>query len=163
MSGGIGVGGEPAQIEACSLLSAQEEAVWQGLLRTHNLLSKELDTALVREHRLQLSSFEVLLQLAHAPNGVAGMSELARSVLLTPSGLSRLVDRLQEEGLICRQACPSDARMVFVVITPLGLQRLRAAVPTHVAVVRERLLSRLSPADQRQLAQLWDRLADAPQ
>jgi DNA-binding MarR family transcriptional regulator len=87
------------------------------------------------------------------------MSGLARRIVLSPSGLSRLVDRLEDEGLLRRHAGQEDARAVFVAITPEGACRLEEAAATHVAVIRKRLLSGLDEAEMRQLAALWRRVA----
>ena len=80
------------------------------MLRAHAELTRALDAQLAREHELPLSSYEVLLFLADAPDGRMRMSDLAESVLLSRSGLTRLVDRLEHEGLLKRERCESDAR-----------------------------------------------------
>ena len=86
------------------------------------------------------------------------MSELAESVLLSRSGLTRLVDRLEREGLIERATCPSDARGAFAVLTADGRAALRRAAPTHLAGVRDRFLKQFSPAELRQLTTFWERI-----
>jgi DNA-binding MarR family transcriptional regulator len=151
---------EPAaERAACSLLTPLEEAVWFGLLRAHAALAKAADAELTRAHGLPLVGFELLVHLARVECGSAGMSDLVRLVPLTPSGLSRLVDRLQAEGLLCRQASADDGRAVRVAITPRGRERLEAAARTHVAVVRTRFLAHLRAGEMRRLAALWERVA----
>jgi len=140
------------------LLSPVELGAWRGLLRAHAALTAELDAQLQAEHGLSLSSYEVLLFLADSDTGRMRMSELARSVLLSRSGLTRLVDRLAQEGLIRREECPDDARGTFAVITPAGRELFERARPTHLAGVRELFLSRFSQAEQRRLGALWERL-----
>ena len=128
------------------------------MLRAHAALTKELDAQLAREHKLPLSSYEVLLYLADAPEGRMRMSELAQSVLLSRSGLTRLVDRLEREGLLRRKACESDARGFFAEITPKGRRLFDAARRTHLDGVRDLFLSRFSRDELRALGALWQKL-----
>ena len=143
---------EPEDLTDC------EAAVWIGFLRAHASLVRELDGTLVAEHGLPLSSFEVLIRLSRAPEGRQRMSELAESVVLSRSGITRLVDRLERDGLVERSACASDARGSFAVITPAGRQRLDEALGTHVRDLRRRFLSRFTPEEQEQLAGFWARI-----
>jgi DNA-binding MarR family transcriptional regulator len=140
------------------LLNEEELAAWRGMLRAHAELTKELDAELAREHNLPLSSYEVLLYLADAPEGRMRMAELADSVLLSRSGLTRLVDRLQREGLLKRERCESDARGYFAEITPKGRRLFDAARRTHLDGVRARFLSRFSRDELRAMAALWQKL-----
>jgi len=143
------------------LLDDHELAAWRGFLRVHSALTKELDAQLAREHGLPLTSYEVLLFLAEAPGGRLRMSELAESVLLSRSGLTRLVDRLEREGLIERSNCTEDARGFFAVITPAGRRAFAAARKTHLDGVRELFLQHFSDDELNQLGRLWDRVLDA--
>lgn len=133
---------------------------WRGFLRTHATLVRELDEELTERHGLPLSSYDVLIQLADAPDGMLRMSHLADAVLLSRSGLTRLVSRLASQGLIERVECKNDARGAFAAITDRGRERLAEARATHRAGVRERFLDRLSEREQRQLAKAWGRLLD---
>jgi DNA-binding MarR family transcriptional regulator len=128
------------------------------MLRAHAELTKELDAELAREHNLPLSSYEVLLYLADAPDGRMRMAELADSVLLSRSGLTRLVDRLQREGLLKRERCESDARGYFAEITPKGRRLFDAARRTHLDGVRALFLSRFSRDELRAMGALWQKL-----
>jgi DNA-binding MarR family transcriptional regulator len=128
------------------------------MLRAHAELTKELDAQLAREHKLPLSSYEVLLFLADAPDGRMRMSELAESVLLSRSGLTRLVDRLEREGLLKRERCENDARGLFAEITPEGRRLFDAARRTHLDGVRALFLSRFSREELRALGALWQKL-----
>ena len=101
-------------------LTTAELAAWRGFLRVHSALTKQLDAELEAAHGLSLSSYEVLLFLADSPEGRVRMSELADSVLLSRSGLTRLVDRLERDGLVRRESCPSDLRGFNAVITDEG-------------------------------------------
>jgi DNA-binding MarR family transcriptional regulator len=128
------------------------------MLRAHARLTRELDAQLAREHKLPLSSYEVLLFLADAPEGRMRMSDLAESVLLSRSGLTRLVDRLEREGLLKRERCESDARGLFAEITPEGLRLFDAARRTHLDGVRALFLDRFSRDELRMLGGLWQKL-----
>jgi DNA-binding MarR family transcriptional regulator len=145
-----GVSGDP--------LDADELAAWHGFLRVHSALMKELDSELMAEHGLSLSSYEVLLFLADRPDGRLRMSELADSVLLSRSGLSRLVDRLERAALVRREADEADARGLHAVITKEGRRLFARARVTHLAGVRERFLGHLSDQERESLAAVWERL-----
>ena len=128
------------------------------MLRAHAELTRALDAQLAREHELPLSSYEVLLFLADAPEGRMRMSDLAESVLLSRSGLTRLVDRLEREGLLKRERCESDARGLFAEITPDGRELFDAARRTHLDGVRALFLDRYSRDELRTLGGLWQKL-----
>ena len=89
------------------------------------------------------------------------MCDLASSILLSRSGLTRLVDRLQREGLLERVACSDDARGAFAKLTPAGREKLRGARATHLAGVRAMFLDLFAPAELEQLGDSWDRVLDA--
>jgi DNA-binding MarR family transcriptional regulator len=139
---------------------ALELDAWRGFLRTHAEVVRELDEELTERHGLPLSSYDVLVQLSEAPGGRLRMSNLADAVLLSRSGLSRLVSRLVAQGLIERVECKNDARGSYAAITEHGLARLDEARATHRAGVRERFLDKLGEREQRQLAKVWTRLLD---
>ena len=135
-------------------------SAWGGFLRAHAAVVRELDEELTERHGLPLSSYDVLVQLDGAPDGQLRMSHLAEAVLLSRSGLSRLVARLADQGLIERLECKNDARGAFAAITDRGRERLAEARATHRSGVRERFLDRLGEREQRQLAKAWSRLLD---
>jgi DNA-binding MarR family transcriptional regulator len=137
-------------------LSDLELAAWRGFLRTHAELFKALDAQLESAHGLPLTTYEVLTALLHAPGSRLRMAELASQSFLSRSGVTRLVDRLERDGLLRRDQCSSDARGCFAVLTPKGEELLRAARPTHLDGVRQLFLSRLSDDDLRTLARVWD-------
>jgi DNA-binding MarR family transcriptional regulator len=140
------------------LLDEEELAAWRGMLRAHALLVKTLDAELAREHDMPLSSYEVLLYLNDSKSGRMRMSELADSVLLSRSGLTRLVDRLERDRLLKRERCDSDARGFFAEITPEGRRAFAAARKTHLDGVRRLFLSRYSREELRAFGDLWQRL-----
>ncbi len=128
------------------------------MLRAHAELVKALDAELIREHDLPLSSYEVLLFLNDAGEGRMRMSELADSVLLSRSGLTRLVDRLERDGLLKRERCQSDARGLFAEITDEGRSVFAAARATHLDGVRRLFLDRFTRDELRTLGRLWRKL-----
>ncbi|MCM3884688.1 MarR family winged helix-turn-helix transcriptional regulator [Frankia sp. R82] len=132
---------------------------WRALLQAHAHVTRVLEADLERAHNLPLASYDVLVQLSEAPDYALRMSELANAVLLSRSGLTRLVDRLVREGLVTRRSCASDARGTLAVLTPQGLDRLRAASGTHLKGVGRHVLSHFSRAEQEQLAALLERLS----
>lgn len=139
------------------LLDPDELAAWRGLLRAHSRLTRALDVELVKAHGLPLTSYEVLLFLADSAHGRLRMSDLADSALLSRSGLTRLVDRLERQGLLRRETCPQDGRGSYAAITTRGRALFDRARATHLEGVRERFLSHLSPEELRSLGDLWRR------
>jgi DNA-binding MarR family transcriptional regulator len=139
-------------------LTSEELGAWRGMLRVHSALVKALDAELLAEHDLPLSSYEVLINLQAAPGHRRRMSELADSVLLSRSGMTRLVDRLEREGLLLRDTCSSDGRGCFAVLTEEGEALLQRARSTHLAGVRDRFLRHFTPAEQQTLAAFWNRV-----
>jgi DNA-binding MarR family transcriptional regulator len=139
-------------------LSPAELGAWRGMLRVHAALVKELDAELEAQHGLPVTSYDVLVNLSEAPEGRLRMRDLAEAVLLSRSGLTRLVDRLAREGLLKRVPCPSDARGAFAEITAAGREKLAEARPTHLAGVRARFLDRLAPDELERLATAWERV-----
>jgi DNA-binding MarR family transcriptional regulator len=139
-------------------LSATELGAWRGMLRVHAALVRELDAELDAAHDLPLSSYDVLIYLRSAPDKRLRMAELADSVLLSRSGVTRLVDRLVREGLIVRDTCESDGRGSFAVLTTKGEELLARARPTHLAGVRERFLRHFGEDELRTLARFWERV-----
>ena len=139
-------------------LDERELRAWRGMLRAHAALTKALDADLDSAHGLPLSSYEVLLYLDDAPDRRMRMRDLAASVILSRSGLTRLADRLEREGLIRRESCPSDARGAYAVLTPAGAEMLAIARTTHLAGVRSLFLQHFSGDELDVLGDAWDRV-----
>jgi DNA-binding MarR family transcriptional regulator len=139
-------------------LDPVELAAWRGLLRVHSSLVKELDAELEAVHGLPLSSYEVLVFLDAAPDRQLRMAELAERVLLSRSGMTRLIDRLEREGVVERHTCSRDGRGCYAALTAKGQELVHSARLTHLAGVRERFLARFGEEELRQLATLWDRV-----
>lgn len=139
-------------------LTDAELGAWRGLLRVHAALVKSLDSELEAAHGLPLSSYEVLISLRAAPGGRLRMADLADRVVLSRSGMTRLVDRLERDGLLVRQQCPADARGCFAALTEEGEAFLERARPTHLAGVRERFLRHFGEQELERLAECWERV-----
>jgi DNA-binding MarR family transcriptional regulator len=141
------------------LLDDRELGAWRGMLATHSRVIAALDDELEREHGLALGSYEVLLSLADAPEHSLRMGALADRLLLSRSGLTRLVDRLASRGLVERHSCDSDRRGTYARLTPAGLELFEEARPTHLRGVREHFLAHLAAGDLDRLAEIWDRVS----
>jgi DNA-binding MarR family transcriptional regulator len=134
--------------------------VWRAFLRAHAGLTRQLERELGAEAGIPLAWYDVLLQLAEAPERRLRMAELAERVLLSRSGLTRLVDRLQAEQLVVRQPAPDDARGMYTVLTPQGLAALRRSAPVHLAGIQRHWLAHFSDDELRQLRVLLGKLED---
>ena len=144
--------------EAIQELTTEELGAWRGFLRVHSALVKALDAELLAQHALPLTSYEVLINLQAAPGKRRRMAELAEGVLLSRSGMTRLVDRLERDGLLERDACTSDGRGTFAVLTDKGEELLSRARRTHLDGVRERFLQHFTEDELLQLARFWERV-----
>lgn len=135
--------------------------IWRSFLRAHATVLRELERELA-DTGLPLGWYDVLLQLVEAPGHRLRMAELADRVLLSRSGLTRLVDRLQTEGFVRRERSPDDARGTYTVLTEEGLQVLRRAAPVHLAGIREHWLAHYTDDELRLLGGLLERLSPQP-
>jgi DNA-binding MarR family transcriptional regulator len=141
-------------------LSEGQLVAWRSFLQAHAVLVRRLEADLLAEHHLPLASYDVLVQLVESPERRLRMTELAQRVLISRSGLTRLVDRLEREGLVRREACDDDARGLFAVLTQDGFARLRRASPTHLRGVASYAIDRLDDAQVAALAEICGRLLD---
>ena len=135
-----------------------ELAAWGGFLRAHAAVTRQLNADLVNEHGLTISDYEVLLHLSRAEDGRLRRVDLVERVLLTASGITRLLDGLERAGYVCKAPCASDARVVYAELTNEGRQKLAAAARTHVRGVRERFLDRFTEDELETLAALLAKL-----
>ncbi|MFI1887860.1 MarR family winged helix-turn-helix transcriptional regulator [Streptomyces jumonjinensis] len=136
-------------------LDRTERAVWLGLLSTHMRLLRTLDTELVAAERIPLSSFEVLLTVAEAPESRVRMKDIAASLLISRSGLTRIVDDLERQGLVVREKCPTDARGFDAVLTDAGRKAYRRARKVHLTNLRGEFLDKLTDDQLAALAGIW--------
>lgn len=136
-------------------LNETELRAWQALLHTHHQVTRKLDAELRAEHGLSMLAYDVLLRLARSPDRRLRMTELAERVLMSPSGLTRVVDRLVADGVVRRGRSQDDARVMLVQLTDQGRQLLRRAARTHLRGIREHFTGRL---DQDRLGDVADAL-----
>jgi DNA-binding MarR family transcriptional regulator len=133
-------------------------AAWRGLVRVQGAVRRELDTALRVSEGISLWDYTVLRTLAGSRGGSLRMTELARATDYTPSGLTRLADRLERAGLVRRDPCPDDGRGSVATLTPEGRKAFRRARRTHLAEVRQRFLERFDERELAEMAGFWERL-----
>ena len=134
-------------------------ATFVALLRAHAAITRDLNAQLTVEHGLTLSDFEVLYRLSRAPGGRMRRVDLADQVLLSASGVTRLLDGLERQGFVERASCDSDRRVVYAVLTDVGLERLHTAAVSHFAQIEAALGARLEDSELVALTGLLDRLA----
>ena len=139
-------------------LAGHELAAWRGMLEVHARVTQQLDAQMHAEHGLSLSAYEVLMFLADAPEHRMRMSEIARAVLLSRSGCTRLVDRLVDQGYLTRHAATTDGRGLYAQLTDAGLNKVNAARSTHHQGIRQCFLEHLTTTDQIALGDIWTRL-----
>jgi len=130
---------------------------WVSFLRSHAAITRELSAQLQREHGLTLNDYEVLLHLSRSPEGMRRV-DLAESVLLTASGITRLLEGLEKAGFVAKRTCATDARVSYAVLTDAGHEKLRTAGQTHLRGIDEQFLSRYSGSELTALAELLGRL-----
>jgi len=138
---------DPDRPRSGDALSADELAAWRAFLQAHARITRRLDEELQAAHGLSLAEYDALLQIARSPGRRVRMNVLADRVLLSRSGITRLVDRLETAGSVERVACSSDARGQEAVLTAAGLDRLRTAGGTHLDGVRRYFLDRVATDD----------------
>jgi len=139
---------------------------WRMFLRTHSTITRRLDADLIAAHGLTLRDYEVLIYLSWAPDGQMRPSDLTDMVILTRSGVTRLLAGLEEAGLVRRDACPSDRRVIYATLTDAGREKLREARPTHLRGVAELFTDRFDDEELETLRRLLENLpitaAEAP-
>jgi DNA-binding MarR family transcriptional regulator len=135
-----------------------EVRAFVNFLRAHAAVTRQLDRELVTDHGLTINDYEVLLHLSRAPGRMMRRVDLAKSIVLTPSGITRLLHGLQQSGLVCKESCDSDARVVYAKLTDEGVRRLARASEMHVESIRGLFCERFSPHELEVLAALLERL-----
>jgi DNA-binding MarR family transcriptional regulator len=136
----------------------QQLEAWVSFLRSHAAITRELSAQLQREHGLTLNDYEVLLHLSHAEGERLRRVDLAERVLLTASGITRLLEGLEQAGYVCKETCASDARVSYAKLTSEGHAKLKAAATTHLRGIDELFVSRYSESELATLAELLARL-----
>jgi DNA-binding MarR family transcriptional regulator len=131
---------------------------WVSFLRAHAAITRELSAQLQREHGLTLNDYEVLLHLAHAEGERLRRVDLAERIVLTASGITRLLEGLEQSGFVAKEHCASDARVSYAKITNAGREKLRAAGVTHLRGIDELFVGRYSGSELATFAELLSRL-----
>ncbi len=135
--------------------------MWRGFLEAHSTVVKYLERQMHQQHDLPLAWWDVLLQLAEGPDGKLRMGELAETVLLTRSGITRLVDRMIDAGLVLREPCPGDRRGYFAVITQQGLDTIEKVGPDHSNDAWDVFLGHISDEEAAVLRNVFTRVLAA--
>lgn len=142
-------------------LSEAELGAWRAFLGAHAALLRGVERDLEEARAVPFSFYAVLVTLSQArPDGLR-LTELAERVFLTKSGLTRLLDRMEERSLIGRRACAVDKRGQYAVLTPAGLRALRRSAPAHLASIARRFADHLSPRELDMLTDALQRIAEA--
>ena len=136
--------------------------VWRQYLRGHATVVRALEAALLAERQLSLAAYDVLAELAGAPERRMRMTELADAVLLSRSGVTRMVDRLERLGLVSRGRVAEDGRGIAATLTDQGQEQLTGASVTHQEAVQRHFVNQLDETDVRDLRRISQRLADGP-
>jgi len=131
---------------------------WVAFLRAHSAITRQLNADLLAGHGLTLNDYEVLLHLHHAADRMMRRVDLAQSVVLTASGITRLLDGLERSGLVEKASCAKDARVSYAKLTESGSKKLSEAAVTHRAGIEELFTSRFAGAELETLAELLSRL-----
>jgi len=141
-----------------------EQVAWVALLRAHASAMRRFNGELMSAHELTLNDYEVLLRLAQEPERMMRRVDLAKSVLLTPSGITRLLEGLERCGYVERASCSSDARVTYALLTDEGYEKLRQASSTHVEGIRSHFAGRFSVEELETLGSLLCQLPlDGPE
>jgi DNA-binding MarR family transcriptional regulator len=128
------------------------------LLRAHAALTREVNARLVTEHGLSVTDYNCLLALAHSEDGALRRVDLAQQLMLTPSGVTRMLDGLERDGWVKKATCSTDARVTYAVLTDEGRELLEEAGRSHVAQIRELIEDQFSEEELETLVELLGRL-----
>jgi DNA-binding MarR family transcriptional regulator len=148
----------PSQVLTAQPLTEPGLSAWTRFLRAHAAVTRELSSRLEAQHGLTLSDFDVLVQLYYAPDRRLRRVDLSRSVLLTASGITRLLDGLERSGWVEKARCSSDGRVTYAVLTGTGVEKFESAQTTHLADVEELFGSPFTEKERADLAALLGRL-----
>ena len=147
----------PSQVLSEQSLGVQ---AFGALLRAYAAVTRQLNAELTADHGLTISDYEVLLRLARAPERRMRRVDLAEQVLLTASGVTRLLDGLERDGLVERGSCDTDRRVVYAVLTDSGLAKLREASASHLAQIDAFFTTRFDDRELGELSELLSRMAE---
>ena len=148
----------PGQVLSAQVSAGPDLTPWLRFLRAHAAITRELSARLEANHGLTLTDYDVLVQLYYAPDRQMRRVDLARTVLLTASGITRLLDGLERAGWVCKGRCPDDARVTYAVLTDAGCEKFEAAQASHVADVEALFGSKFDAQERATLGELLGRL-----
>ncbi len=134
--------------------------IFGRFLRAHQQIAEILNKSLVDERGLSLPWYDVLLQLSASGEDRLRLQDLADRVLYSRSGLTRLIDRMETAGLVCREPCEDDKRGTYAVLTPAGKRELRRAAPTHLRGIEEHFFSKLSEPEIEMLGEAMEKVLE---
>jgi DNA-binding MarR family transcriptional regulator len=150
-----------SQVLSAQLAVEPNLEAWIRFLRAHASLTRQMSARLEADHGLTLNDYDCLVQLAYAPERSLRRVDLARSVLLSPSGITRLLDGLEREGWVEKRSCDSDARVTYAHLTDAGLEKFKSARKTHLADIEEAFGSRFTPEELEAVSSILGRLLDS--
>jgi DNA-binding MarR family transcriptional regulator len=130
------------------------------IVRSHRMLTDRLGRQLEQDVGIPLVFFDVLINVGAAPDGRVTMSRLSNDIALTTGGVTRLVDRMVDAGLVERQACPSDRRSIHVILTPEGRSVLDRAIAAHIEGIDRHVMVHLNDKDRANLATALTKILD---
>ena|SRR5689334_1941605 len=145
---------------ATQWLTDEQQAAWRAFVMTTQLIDEALDRQLQRDAGMPHAYYMILVALSESPKHTLRMSDLAALLRYSQSRMTHAVARLEREGWVRRQQCPTDRRGQLAVLTDKGMRALESAAPGHVAEVRARLFDRLTPAQVRQLREICEAVLD---
>ncbi len=143
------------------MTSARDLSTWRAFLEAHAGITAVLERELRVHAGMPLAWYDVLVQLSEAESGRRRMQDLARRVLFSRSGLSRLIDRMQAAGLVEREGDPRDGRGTYACVTPEGRAALRRAAPVHLRGIEAHFLGLLKDDESRTLTEAFRRMIDS--
>jgi len=148
----------PSQVLSTQVTPGSDLDAWIRFLRAHAAITRQLSARLEAQHGLTLSDYDVLVQLYYAPERALRRVDLARTVLLTASGITRLLDGLERCGWVEKRSCETDARVSYAALTKAGAAKLEEAQASHRADIDELFGSNFTAAEHKQLTELLGRL-----
>lgn len=144
-----------------SILSTEHFSMWRSFIEAHSSVVRTLEQAMQEEHGVPLTWFDVLLHLEEAPQRRLRLGELAESVILTRSGITRLVDRMVEAGVIRREPCPDDRRGHYAVITQQGKDTIERVGPSHSKKAQDIFLNHVSAEEAALMRSVFVRVLES--
>ncbi len=147
-----------SQVLSTQVTAGSELETWVRFLRAHAAITRQLSARLEAQHGLTLSDYDVLVQLYFAPEQALRRVDLARTVLLTASGITRLLDGLERSGWVEKRSCKTDARVSYAVLTTAGIAKFEETQASHRADIEELFSSNFTGTEGKKLGELLGRL-----